>query len=209
MAWLWARTVKCPNPACGARMPLVQSYWLTRKKDRKVWLEPIVSKENKTVAFTVKSGSGQPLDPPKIARGAKFRCLVCNESKGVEEQIKSEGSAGRMRAQLLATVAEGPTGRVFLPPDPAQEELAAQAKPYWHPTQELANDPRNLWCIPYGIRTFADLFTPRQLHVLNVFSDLIGEVRQQVVEHGTHAGWGQDKRGSSMAGRVRWRMPTL
>ena len=79
IAWLWARTVKCPNPACGARMPLVQSFWLSKKKGKKAWVEPIINQVDKTVDFEVKTGDGVPPDPTKVARGARFRCLVCRQ----------------------------------------------------------------------------------------------------------------------------------
>src|SRR5690606_20776943 len=79
IAWLWARTVKCPNPAWGAQMPLVRSFELSKKKGRQAWVEPVIDRSAKTVRFNVRTGTGKPQDPPKIGRGAKFRCLVCGE----------------------------------------------------------------------------------------------------------------------------------
>ncbi len=181
IAWLWARTVRCPNPACGATMPLVSSFWLSKKANKKAWVEPVVDREKKEVRFTVRKGEGVPPDPPKVGRGAKFRCLVCDQISE-DSHIKAEGKAGRMGQQLMAVVAEGRRGRDYL--DPTEEHVAAaeKAEPEWGPDQELANDPRNLWCIPYGLTTFADLFTRRQLVALTTFSDLVGEVREKVRE---------------------------
>jgi putative DNA methylase len=93
IAWIWARTVKCPNPACGAQMPLVSSFELSKKTGRKAWVEPIIDKEAKTVHFEVRTGEGKAPLPPKIGRGAKFRCLVCGEI-APDQHIKSEGLWG-------------------------------------------------------------------------------------------------------------------
>lgn len=181
IAWLWARTVQCANPACGARMPLVKSFWLSTKQGKKAWVEPIVDKSSKTVRFEVDTGEGAPPDPPKISRGAKFRCIVCGEL-AEDQHIKDEGTAGNMSAQLMAIVAKGQRGRVYLSPDNEHASIADQAEPTWRPEQPLANDPRNIWCVGYGLDTFDKLFTDRQLVALTTFSDLVKEARQQVLK---------------------------
>jgi putative DNA methylase len=101
IAWLWARTVKCPNPACGGQMPLIKDFWLSKKKGKKAWLNPHIDKQRKTVTFTISRGTGQPSKASKIGRGAKFRCLICDEV-APEQYIKDEGFAGRIEFQLLA-----------------------------------------------------------------------------------------------------------
>lgn len=191
IAWLWARTVTCPNPACGARMPLVHSFWLSTKKGKQAWVEPIVDQTSKTVRFEVRTGTGTPQDPPKIGRGAKFRCLVCNQV-AEDQHIKSEGLAGRVGSQLMATVAEGKQGRSYLSPPDEQESIAASAVPVWAPTGQLPDNPR--WFSPpiYGMTTFADLFTPRQLVALTTFSDLVAEARERVRHDAVAAGLPDD-----------------
>ena len=183
IAWLWARTVSCPNPACGAQMPLIKSFALSTKSATKTWIEPIIDHKSKVVRFTIQAGSGQPPEPPKMGRGAKFRCLVCRESCP-DQHIKDEGAAGRMSAQLMAVVAEGESGRIYLAPDKPQSQAAEIALPAGVPREPLANDPRNIWCIPYGLRNFSDLFTHRQLVALTTFSDLIDEMREQSKQDG-------------------------
>jgi len=89
-----------------------------------------------------------------------------------------------MGAQLMAIVADVIERGFFLAPDGQQTAIANLAQPPWGPEEELANDPRNLWCIPYGLKRFRDLFTSRQLVALTTFSDLIGGARQQVVSDG-------------------------
>lgn len=179
IAWLWARTVKCPNPACGAQMPLVSSFWLSKKKGRHAWVEPIIDRQTRSVRFTVKTGNGQPPDPPKVSRGAHFCCLVCGET-APDQHLKDEGMAGRISAQLMAVVTEGRNGRSYYPPTSEDEQLAVQAQPSWKPVGQLADDPRNIWCRIYGFDDFADLFTPRQLVALTSFSDLVAEAREQI-----------------------------
>ncbi len=191
IAWLWARTVKCPNPACGAQMPLVRSFALSTKKGKETWVEPVVTPGSSgnppAIAFEVKTGKGTPPEPPKLKRGANFKCIACNmPTEG--DYIKAEGMAGRMGSQLMAIVAEGKNGRAYLSPTTFQETIAQEAKPSWRPEQELANDPRNIWCIPYGLTTFGDLFTSRQLVALTTFSDLVSEAREKSLIDGEDSG---------------------
>lgn len=182
-AWLWARTITCPNPACGAQMPLAGSFALSTKKGREVWAQPIVDRAARSVRFEVQTGPGSAPEPPKVGRGAKFRCLVCGQVSP-DEHVKSEGRAGRMGAKLLAIVAEGPRGRIYMAPTEEHERVATSAIPAWGPDAELANDPRALWTVNYGLTRFRDLFTPRQLVALTTLTDLVGEVRERVIRDG-------------------------
>jgi putative DNA methylase len=191
IAWLWARTVTCPNPACGATMPLVRSFALSTKKGKEAWARPIVDQAAKTVEFTIGSGIGPVPDSPKIGRGAKFRCLVCGQA-AADQHIKDEGAAGRMGSQLLAIVAEGEKGRLYLPPNAIHAEIASSAEPAWAPEEKLVHDPRAIWCVPYGLTRHRDLFTDRQLVALTTFSDLVSEVRGQVLADAITAGLHDD-----------------
>jgi len=192
IAWLWARTVKCPNPACGAEMPLVRSFWLSRKKGNRTWVEPVVDKSSKTVRFQVNNeGEGNPPPSPKVGRGAKFRCLVCDQVAN-DAHIKAEGMAKRMGAQLMAIVAEGPQGRVYLPPEDKQIEVATKIVAPKGLYEELPYEPRAIWCTLYGIKKYRDLFTARQLAALTTFSDFIGQLHQQVQQDAIAAGMADD-----------------
>ncbi|HEX2909865.1 MAG TPA: DUF1156 domain-containing protein [Chloroflexia bacterium] len=188
IAWLWARTVKCPNPACGARMPLVNSFWLATKPGKEHWIEPIIEKSDKFVEFEVREGK-----PPtnliervkngtKTGRGANFECLVCNTTPD-EAYIKAEGMAGRLSSQLLAVVTDTKTGRGYLSPNTVNALPTIPTTDLSGLEAEIANDPRNIWCRSYGLATFADFFTSRQLVALTTFSDLIDEVRLFVLDH--------------------------
>jgi putative DNA methylase len=185
IAWLWARTVTCPNPTCGVDMPLVSTWWLSKKKNRPRWIKPEV--EGKSVRFEIHDGPEGPSDPPKQGRGAKFTCLVCGDLTS-ESYIKAEGMAGRMGARLLATVAEGKRQRIYLEATEEQERAADAERPDDVPEQLLAEDPRNIWCVNYGLTSMDRLFTNRQLLALTTFSDLVGEARERVERDARAAG---------------------
>lgn len=190
IAWLWARTVTCPNPTCGVDMPLVSTWWLSKKKNRPRWITPKV--EGKDVRFEIQDGPEGPPNPPKQGRGAKFTCLVCGDLTS-DSYIKAEGVAGRMGARLLATVAEGKRQRIYLEATEEQEQAAAAERPAEVPEQLLAEDPRNIWCVNYGLTSMDRLFTNRQLLALTTFSDLVGEARERVERDAHAAGMGENE----------------
>ncbi|MCL4739264.1 MAG: DUF1156 domain-containing protein [Burkholderiaceae bacterium] len=182
IAWLWARTVRSPNPAfADVEVPLVSTFMLSTKAGKEAYVEPVV--EGGGYRFTVRVG--KPLDAEaakngtKLARGANFRCLMSG-TPVAGDYIKAEGRAGRMGARLMAVVAEGDRGRVYLAPTPDHEAAARTADPAWRPEQALPDDPRNFWTVQYGLKTYGDLFTPRQLVALTTFSDLVAEAVKRV-----------------------------
>jgi len=179
VAWLWARTVKCPNPACGAQMPLVRSFALSTKRGKEAWVEPISDNSQKppVVQFEVKTGIGKPPDGTVSRKGAI--CICCGTPVPIGH-IRAEGKAGRMGAQLMAIVAEGQRQRVYVSPNEEQKAIAAQVQPDWEPESELVDNSRYMTPTVYGMRRFAELFTPRQLVALTTFSDLVNEAREQI-----------------------------
>lgn len=191
IAWLWARTVKSPSPAFShLDVPLVSTYVLGSKPGKEAYIEPVIEKDG--YRFTVRIGkpSDEARDGTKAARGANFRCLM-SQSAVEPDYIKSESVAGRMGARLMAIVAEGAKGRVYLSPVRGHEELAKQADPKDAAASihvPLANDPRNLWCLQYGLDHFDKLFTSRQLVALTTFSDLVDEARKLIRRDAVTAG---------------------
>jgi putative DNA methylase len=166
-------------------MPLIKSFILCSKKGKEVWIRPLV--EGKAIRFEIVN-KGKPLDPPKIGRGAKFRCLRCGQIAS-ETYIKAQGMASHMGMQLMAMVGEGNRGRVYREPSREHERVAESARPDWEPDQELASDPRNIWCVQYGLSRFQHLFTNRQLTALNTFSDLVAEAQKQLRNDGASPGY--------------------
>jgi putative DNA methylase len=192
IAWLWARTVKCPNPACGARMPLVRSFWLSTKKGKKAWVEPVLDRQAKTVQFKVKTGEGMPQEGTVSRQGA--RCIACNTPVPFDH-VRVEGKAGQMKAQLMAIVAEGRRGRIYLPPNEEHEAIAAKATPRDVPDTDLPEQALGFRVQLYGMTKHRDLFTPRQLVALTTFSDLVGEARERVLADARQVGMPDDGKG--------------
>lgn len=200
IAWLWARTVKSPNPAFShVDVPLASTFILSSKPGKESYVLPVVGGDG--YHFEVRTGTppAEAKDGTKLGRGANFRCLM----SGVPIEpayIKAEGAAGRMGAKLMAIVAEGQRNRVYLAPLPEHEAIAQQAKPEWKPEAALPNDPRNFWTLAYGLTTYGHLFTPRQLVALTTFSDLVPEAIARIRTDALAAGMPDDGRGLDAGG---------
>jgi putative DNA methylase len=182
IAWLWARTVPSPNPAVrGAHVPLVRSFWLSNKEDLEAWVHPVVDKISNTYHFEVRTRAVDPKGGPSegIMNRKGGRCLLSGTPMPYSH-IRAEAKAGRMRTRLMAIVAEGTRGRVFLSPMEDQSQAADSAKAMWRPDGLMPLRHRNFQPPVYGMNTFGELFTERQLVVLGSLSDLIAEARKKV-----------------------------
>jgi putative DNA methylase len=191
IAWIWARTVKSPNPAFRhADVPLASTFVLSTKEGREAYVKPIVKDDN--YRFTVKLGKfpAGAKEGTKAARGS-FRCIL-SQTPISGDYIKSEGQAGRMGARLIAVVAEGAKGRVYLTSTPEMEVIAKSAKPCWRPSGEVPARLTGGTCVPYGLREWGDLFTARQLVILTTLSDLVGEVVKRARKDAIASGMSDD-----------------
>ena len=201
IAWLWARTVKSPNPAfVNVDVPLASTFMLSTKEGKEAYVEPVI--EGGNYRFTVKVGK------PKDAEGAKngtklaranFACLMSGTPVS-GDYIKAEGKAGRMGARLMAIVAEGERGRVYLAPKPEHEVAAQETKATWRPEGEIATRMTGGNCTPYGLTTWGDLFTSRQIVALTTFSDLVQEVCERVKRDAIKTGLPDDGKRLEMGG---------
>ena len=190
IAWIWARTVKCPNPACGCTIPLTSSYVLSKKKGKCAWIVPNVEEDHCT--FTVHQGAKLPeIETPKQSRGAAFVCPSCGQVT-LDAYVKEEGKTGRIGAQLMAIVAEGQHGRIYLSPDSEHIHAAEVDKPLDYPEGEMPNNPR--WFSPpaFGMTDYSQLFTNRQLTALTTFSELVSEAQQKAEADAVAAGMNND-----------------
>lgn len=190
IAWLWARTVKSPNPAFShVDIPLVSTFVLGNKEGKQAFIKPVV--EGDAYRFTVAYGV-----PPKEAhngtkaggRGADFICLMSGTPVS-GDYIKAQGQSGGMGAKLLAVVAEGARSRLYIAPTPEMERLAFQARPEWKPVGAIPARLTGGTCVPYGLKEWGDLFTDRQATCLSTLASLIDEARQQAVIAATASGW--------------------
>ncbi|GAA3345465.1 DUF1156 domain-containing protein [Amorphoplanes nipponensis] len=195
IAWIWARTVTCPNPACGIEMPLVRSWWLSKKKGKEAYVVATVVDDSnapsgRRVEFTIghepKKGPTTHNDGTMTAaRGAT--CVAC-ESFSPLAEIRSSALAQGYGTRLLAIVAEGNRRRIYVPAAPDHIAAAGVRAPDSLPGGKVAENPR--WFSPpqYGLTKFSDLFTNRQLVALTTFSDLVGEAREKVLKDAVAAG---------------------
>lgn len=178
LAWIWSRTCRCPNPACGAEVICASTWWLSRKAGKLCWITPRV--EGDSVQTRVTTGTGGPQAPPKQGRGAQFKCLVCGDIT-TDAYVKGEGLAGRLGRRLLAVVAGGDRQRFYLNPTPRDIEAASIERPDNAPQSLMPTNPR--WFSPpaFGMTAFADVFTDRQLVAINTLIEEIARCQAQIV----------------------------
>ena len=191
VAWIWAHTVKCPNPACGCEMPLAKGFTLSKKKGNEAYVEPIFDRVNKKIIYSIRLGGAKPKNEPKMARGANFKCIMCGEVT-TPDYIKEEALAGRMGATMIGIVAEGNRKRVFAAPSEEQILAANVEKPEVYPTGQLSEDRRALWTPLYGLDTFDKLFTNRQLITMTTLSGLVHEIQYEIERDAVAAGFPDD-----------------
>jgi len=204
IAWLWARTVRSPNPAfAGVEVPLASTFMLSTKAGKEAWVE-VVRKDqsdpsDRAYAFTVRTRASHGPPPPEAKNGtsagkrAAFKCVMSG-TPITYDYIRAEGQAGRMGARLMAIVAEGERGRVYLPPTPEHEAIAREARPHDVPETELPPKALGFRVQEYGMTRWCDLFTPRQLVALTTFSDLVGEAMARVKRDALAAGLPDDNK---------------
>ena len=194
IAWLWARTVKSPNPAfADVDVPLVSTFMLSTKPGKEAYIKPVIGDGG--YRFTVMMGKPQDPDGAKVGtklgRGANFRCVM-SDAPINPGYIYAEANGGRLGSRLMAIVAEGNRGRVYLDPSAAHESAALAAQPEWKPDIGMPENPR--WFSPplYGLKAYGDLFTDRQLVALTTFSDLVREARDKAECDARGAGLADD-----------------
>lgn len=186
IAWIWARTVKSPNPANPIEVPLVRSWWLCKKKGKEAWVHASVV--DGEVRYEVRNDAHGPTGDEDGTVGRKGAYAVGDGTPISLNYIRAEGRAGRMGTHLMAVVAEGDRGRLYLSPTALQAEAARTERPSDVPEGDLPKNPRDFKTPNYGLTTWADLFTNRQLVALTTLSDLVVEARAKVFDDALEAG---------------------
>lgn len=190
IAWIWARTVTCPNPACGVEMPLVRSWWLSKKKGKEAYIAPSVVKDDshpsgKRVQFAVhrQKEGGPTVEKDGTVGRTGATCVSCQTAVSLD-YIRTEGRNHRIGERLIATVAEGNRQRHYLGPTKTHEEASSIVKAADVPNGKLPNNPRNFQTPNYGMTEWSDLFTNRQLVSLTTFGALVREAREKLRNDG-------------------------
>ncbi len=191
IAWLWVRTVRSPNPAfADVEVPLASNFMLSTKKGKEAYVEPVI--EGRGYRFVVKVGTPENAEASKVGTksggsGKPFLCLMSGTPMPFD-YLRSEAKSGRMGTRLMAIVAEGDRGRVYLTPTSEHEAVAEEAEPKWTPNTNLPERALGFRVQEYGMNKWRDLFTPRQLVALTTFSDLVAEAMECVEKDSANAG---------------------
>lgn len=201
IAWLWARTVRSPDPAAkGAMVPLVSSFMLSTKDGKKAWVEPVIDPgANDGWRFEVSTGTLSKVDEARLktgtktGRGTNFVCALTG-SVISPAYVRVEGKAGRLGTRLMAMVADGTRTRTYLSATAEHERAAASAEPADTSALEVEMPDNARWFSPpgYGMTRYVDIFTLRQLTVLTTLSDLVAQVRETALLHANGAGLSRD-----------------
>ena len=189
IAWIWARTVTCPNPACRIETPLVRSWWLGKKKGKEAYIVPTVVGDHVEYSIGHDPAQAPTKQEDGTIAGGKGRCLAC----GIlidNSYIRSQATSTGLGQKLIAIVAEGGRRREYLEPTPVHVDAALNvSRPTDVPTQEVPKRNHDVDRLPmYGMPTWSDAFTARQLTALTTFSDLVGEARERVLRDALAAG---------------------
>ena len=227
IAYLWSRTIPCPN--CGAEMPLIRQYWLARKSNKRVALEPVPDRNNNRVDFKVVRGSGVVGNPARAttSRGDSI-CLMCNQVVKAA-QIRKLAQKGRMSATPTAVVlnANDKSGKRYREDTPQDSRIYAaavdrlrflesthQGDIAFVPNEPVTKYPRSSSLHLYGMNEWSESFSARQLLALTVFARLVGETYERMIEEGldddyakavsTYLGLGVDRLANQQSTLSRW-----
>lgn len=190
IAWLWARTVPSPDPSVGGKhVPLVRSFWLSKKKGKEAYVQPIVDREEGSYEFKVKVGKPRDEFEPGAGTVSRngARCLISNSFIPFDHARKA-GKNGEMKERLMAIVCEGERKRVYIEPNSIHEEIANCGLPDEYPITDIPTKALGFRVQLYGMNKHWKLFTPRQLTALTTFSDLVGEARKKIKKDAVVAG---------------------
>ncbi len=177
VAWLWARTIPCINPACGLQMPLITTFQLSKKNGNEHWIKPVIDRESNTISWVVQTHN-EGIPKPTVSRTGAYCCGCGTAVKLI--YVREQAKAGKMGEVMTAVVAEGDRRKLFLSPTEADIEIALSAESEQRPRTAMPNNPTLVSGRGYGITHWHELFTERQLKALITYGDLLEEVRNQI-----------------------------
>ena len=182
VAWLWARTVPCINPACGLQMPLIKTFQLSKKKGNEHWIKPVVDRETNTISWVVQTdNAGVPKAGTVNKNGTS--CIACGSAVKLP-YVREQAKAGKMGKIMTAVVAEGNRRKLFLTPKNEDIKVAQSIESSWRPKGKLPNQALGFRVQGYGITQWHQLFSKRQLTALRLFGDALGQTHKQMMQDG-------------------------
>ncbi len=183
IAWLWTRTVPCPNPACGINLPLMKTFQLCTKSGNRHWTKPVVDREEKRITFQVQSNSDGVPSEATVGGGTGAMCIACNGAVSLE-YVREQAKNGNMGETMTGIVAEGERKRLFVSPTREHIQAATAPTPEWKPTQTMPNNPTLVSGRGYSVTHWHQLFTERQLTGHTTLCDLLPDAKEQMVKDG-------------------------
>ena len=187
IAWLWTRTIPCPNPACGVQMPLLKTFQISKKQSNEHWIKPVVDYEAKHVSFVVQNHTDDVPEDGTVGRNGAV-CIACNNAVPLS-YVREQAKAGNMGEQMTAIVAEGDRKRIYVLPTEQHIKVAQDVIPAWRPSGRLTEQSLGISLQAYGFNDWNQLFTERQLAALTTFSDLQTAVRSRITQDGGNNGY--------------------
>jgi len=187
IAWIWARTVKSPNPANPIETPLVRSWWLSKKKGKEAYIVPNVI--DGRVEFSVSHDANGPAESADGTVGRTGAKALGDDSPISLVEIREQATKKGFGSRLLAIVADAQPGRLYVDPSAVHERFArVEETELDAPEALLPEKALGFRVFAYGYRKWSDLFSPRQLLTMTTFSKLVGEVREQAMRDAVDAG---------------------
>lgn len=176
IAWLWARTVKSPNPAYSSvEIPLISSTCLSKKKENETWLDFEIDPKTNSYKFKVLVNK-KPKYKETINRKGGV-CIMSGAPFGFD-YIREEGRAGRIGHKLFCCVLEGDRERVYVPFNEDFPTYQGNLIPSWKPDIEFFDKALGFRVGGYGFKYWSDLFSDRQLFTISSFSEEIRNVHE-------------------------------
>ena len=182
VAWLWARTIPCANPACGLQMPLVKTFQLSKKKGNEHWVKPVVDRESNTISWVVQTHNEGVPKTGTVNKNGTF-CIACGSAVKLP-YVREQAKAGKMKKIMTTVVAEGNRRKLFLTPMDQDIQVAQSVESSWQPKGKLPNQALGFRVQRYGITQWYQLFSERQLTALRLFGDALGQTHNQMIRNG-------------------------
>ena len=182
VAWLWARTVPCINPACGLQMPLMRTFQVSKKKGNEHWTKPVIDTESNTLSFVVQTHTEGVPKGGTVSKNGAF-CIACGSAVKLP-YVREQAKAGKMEEVMTAIVAESDRGKLFLSPNINHIQVAQSGESTWRPRGKLPDKARSISVQLYGFTEWYRLFRKRQLTALTTFSNLLKGVRNRILQEG-------------------------
>ena len=187
IAWIWARTVRSPNPANPIETPLVRSWWLSKRKGREAHIVPSV--HGTSIKYTVCTDASRgPATDEDGTVGRRGAVSLADDTIIPLSYVREQGRQGLLGAHLIAVVAEGHRGRLYVSPSDAQIRASRVDRPDEVPDSKIGYYPRDIKTQIYGMTRWSDLFTNRQLTALTTLTALIADAKAQVLRDAMDSG---------------------